>query len=138
MERTVAELLADLAQDTGTLVRQEVSLATAEMAQKASQATKSIGWLVVGGAFAFLALEMLVNSGVVLLAGLLPLPDPMSALVAFLIVFVVVAMISAFFVKKGINSLKADNLMPQQTVETIKEDVQWAKQQAHQTQDPLM
>ena len=137
VDRSIGELLADLAQDTGTLVRQEVSLATAEMTQKASQAAKSIGFLVVGGAFAFLALEMLVNSLVILIAGLLPLPDPLPALLAFVIVFAVVAAISAAFIKKGINTLKADKLMPQQTMETLKEDVQWAKQQAHQTQNPL-
>lgn len=132
IDRSVGELLADLAQDTSTLVRQEVSLATAEMTQKASQAAKSIGLLIVGGAFAFLALEMLVNSGVVLLAGLIPLPEPMPALLSFLIVFCVVGAISAVLIRKGLKALKAEKLMPQQTMETLKEDVQWAKQQTKQ------
>ena len=136
-DRSVGELLADLAQDTSTLVRQEVSLATAEMTQKASQAARDIGLLAVGGAFAFLALEMLVNTGVVLLAGLIPLPGVMPALLAFAIVFGVVAAISAVLIRKGLNALKANKLMPQQTMETLKEDVQWAKQQAQQTKQPL-
>lgn len=131
-DRSVGELLSDLAQDTSQLVRQEVSLATAEMTQKASQAARSIGLLVVGGAFAFLALEMLVNSGVVLLAGMIPLEGIWPALVAFLIVFSVVAIISAVLIRKGLKSLRADNIMPRQTIDTLKEDVQWAKQQTKQ------
>lgn len=131
-DRSVGELLADLAQDTGTLVRQEVSLATAEMTQKASQAARDIGFLVVGGAFAFLALELLVNTAVVLLAGVIPLPGIWPAVLAFAIVFAIVAAISVALIKKGINALKTSKLMPQQTMETLKEDMQWAKQQTKQ------
>jgi len=128
----VGELLSDLAQDTSTLVRQEVSLATAEITQKVALAAKAIALLVVGVAFAFLGLEMIVNSGVIFLADRLAggkTPDPSHALLAFLIVFGLVSMISALFIFKGIGVLRANQLTPQQTVETLKEDVQWAKQQ---------
>ena len=132
-DRSVGELLSDLAQDTSTLVRQEVSLATAEITQKLALATKAIAFLVVGVAFAFLGLEMLVNSSVILIANRLaggkPTDSPVPALLAFLIVFGVVSVISALFIFRGMGVLKANNLTPQQTVETLKEDVQWAKQQ---------
>lgn len=132
-DRSVGELLSDLAQDTSTLVRQEVSLATAEITQKLALATRAIAFLVVGMAFAFLALEMLVNSSVILIANKLaggkPTDSPVPALLAFLLVFGVVGVISAVFIFRGMGVLKAHNLMPQQTMETLKEDVQWAKQQ---------
>jgi uncharacterized membrane protein YqjE len=131
-ERSVGELLSDLAQDTSTLVRQEVSLATAEITQKVTQAAKALGLLMVGLTFAFLGLEMLVNSGVIFLADRLAggkTPGPQHALLAFFIVFGVVTAISAALIIKGIKALKSNNLMPQQTVETLKEDIQWAKQQ---------
>ncbi len=132
-DRSVGELLSDLAQDTSTLVRQEVSLATAEITQKLVLAIKAIAFLVVGVAFAFLGLEMLVNSSVILIANRLaggkPTDSPVPALLAFLIVFGVVSVISALFIFRGMGVLKANNLTPQQTVETLKEDVQWAKQQ---------
>lgn len=130
-DRSVGELLADLAQDTSTLVRQEVSLATAEMTQKASQAAKGIGFLILGGAFAFTALLMLADMGVIVLAGVMP------AWLAFVIVAGAVAAIGAAFVMKGVNALKANKLMPRQTLETLKEDVQWAKKQAQGTNQPL-
>jgi hypothetical protein len=132
-DRSVGELLSDLAQDTSTLVRQEVSLATAEITQKLALATRAIAFLVVGMAFAFLGLEMLVNSSVILIANTLAggkqTDSPVPALLAFLIVFGVVSVISALFVIRGIGVLKASNLTPQQTMDTLKEDVQWAKQQ---------
>ncbi len=137
-DRSVGELLSDLAQDTSTLVRQEVSLATAEITQKLALATRAIAFLVVGMAFAFLGLEMLVNSSVIFIADRLAggkTPDsPVPALLAFLLVFGVVSVISALFIFRGIGVLKANNLTPQQTMETLKEDMQWAKQQ---TQHPI-
>lgn len=136
-DRSVGELLSDLAQDTSTLVRQEVSLATAEITQKLALATRAIAFLVVGMAFAFLGLEMLVNSGVILIANKLaggkPTDSPVPALLAFLIVFGVVSAISAAFIFQGMGVLKASKLTPQQTVETLKEDLQWAKQQTKQS-----
>ena len=135
-ERSVGELLSDLAQDTSTLVRQEVSLATAEITQKVALATRAIAFLVVGMTFVFLGLEMLVNSGVIFLADKLAsgqTPGPTHALLAFFIVFGIVALIGSGFLMMGIRLLKANKLVPQQTVETLKEDVQWAKQQ---TQHP--
>lgn len=138
IDRSVGELLSDLAQDTSTLVRQEVSLATAEITQKLALATRAIAFLVVGMAFAFLGLEMLVNSSVIFIADRLAggkTPDsPVPALLAFLLVFGVVSVISALFIFRGIGVLKANNLTPQQTMETLKEDMQWAKQQ---TQHPI-
>lgn len=131
-DRSVGELLSDLAQDTSTLVRQEVNLATAELTQKLALATRAIAFLVVGTAFAFLGLEMLVNSGVIFLSDKLAggkTPNSTHALLAFLIVFGLVSVISAVFILRGIGVLKANKLTPQQTVETLKEDMQWAKQQ---------
>lgn len=133
-ERSVGELLSDLAQDTSTLVRQEVSLATAEISQKIAQAARALAFLVVGATFAFLGLEMLVNSGVIFLADRLAggkPSEPQHAMVAFLIVFSIVTLISAVLITMGIKHLKANTLVPQQTIETLKEDVQWAKQQTH-------
>ena len=60
-DRSVGELLSDLAQDTSTLVRQEVSLATAEITQKVVLAAKALAFLAVGLMFAFLGLYMMVN-----------------------------------------------------------------------------
>jgi hypothetical protein len=45
------------------------------------------------------------------------------------IVGLLVAAIGAFLVWKGINALKQEDLTPRQTVRTLQEDAEWAKQQ---------
>ncbi len=47
-ERTLGELFSELAQETSTLVRQEVNLAKTEMSQKASRVGKDVGFLAAG------------------------------------------------------------------------------------------
>lgn len=123
-ERSLGELFGDLARETSTLVRQEVELAKTEMSQKASNIGKDIGFLAVGGAIAYAGVLAL---GAALIIGLaqLGLPWWLSAL----LVGLVVAGIGYFLVQKGLSALKQQNLAPQKTIETIKEDVEWAKGQ---------
>ena len=123
-DRSLGELFADLAKETSELVRQEVQLAKTEMGQKASNVAKDIGFLAVGGAVAYAGVLAL---GAALIIGLaqLGLPWWLSAL----LVGLVVAGIGYFLVQKGLNALKHQDLVPGQTIETIKGDVEWAKEQ---------
>jgi len=123
-ERSLGELFGDLAKETSNLVRQEVTLAKTEMSQKVSSMTKDIGSLAIGGAVAYAGVLAL---GAALIIGLaqLGLPWWLSAL----LVGLVVTGIGYFLVQKGLNALKQQNLVPQKTIETIKEDVEWAKGQ---------
>jgi Putative Actinobacterial Holin-X, holin superfamily III len=124
-DRSLGELFGDLARDTGTLVRQEVELAKTELTQKASRAARDLGVLAVGGLVAyagFLALLAAVALGLVA-AGLEPW-------LAALLVGAVVAVVGAVLVRRGLDALKREELAPRQTVETLKEDAQWAREQA--------
>lgn len=123
-ERSVGELLSELTRELSTLFRQEVTLAKTEMTQKASKAGKDVGFLAVGGAIAYAGF-LAILAGVVLALGLV-LPWWASAL----IVGVVVAAIGYFLIRKGQAALKQVDLTPQETVETLKEDKQWLKEQA--------
>jgi hypothetical protein len=123
-ERSLGELFGDLARDTGTLVRQEVELAKTEMTQKASRAARDIGMLAAGGLVAyagFLGILAAIVLGLVA-AGL-------DAWLAALLVGAVVAAVGALLVQRGLSALKREELAPRQTVETLKEDAQWAKDQ---------
>jgi Na+-translocating ferredoxin:NAD+ oxidoreductase RnfE subunit len=104
-------------------VRQEVSLAKAEMTQKATVAGKNIGFLLIGAAVAYAGLLA------ILAAIIIALGHAVGYAVAALIVGVVVAAVAVGLVMKGINALKGENLAPQQTIETVKEDIRWAKHQ---------
>lgn len=125
-ERSLGELFGDLARDTGTLVRQEVTLATTEMTQKATRVGKEIGLLVAGGAVlyaGFLALLAALTIGLVQLG--------LSWWLATLLVGLVVAGLGAIVVRQALAALQRTNLAPQQTIDTLKEDAEWAKAQTH-------
>jgi hypothetical protein len=123
-DRSIGELFAQLAKETSTLVRQEVTLAKTEMSQKAGEVGKQVGFLAIGGAVAYAGLLAIIAAIVIALASL-GLPWWLSAL----IVGVIVAAVGYFLVQRGLSALKRQNMAPQQTIDTIKEDAEWVKEQ---------
>jgi hypothetical protein len=124
-ERPVGELLRDLSQQTGTLVRQEIDLAKAELAQKGKQAGAGAGMFGGAGVVGLLALGALTTCFIAALS------TAMATWLAALIVAVVYAAIAAGLALAGRARVrKATPAAPEQTIETVKEDVQWAKTRA--------
>lgn len=124
-ERPLGELLKDLSQETATLVHQEMELAKAELSQKGRKAGAGAGLLGAAGAIALAALGALTACFILALAGLV------AGWLAALIVAVVYAAVAAALAQTGKEKLrKASPPMPEQTVDSVKEDVQWAKTQA--------
>jgi len=121
--RSLGELFASLSKDTTTLVRQEIELAKTEISEKVSDAVKNVTSLIVGGAIAYAALILILAAVAV---GLAQIMEPWLAV---LIVGIVVAIIGFILVQKGISALKNLSLVPQKTIETLKEDKEWAQQQ---------
>ena len=122
-ERSLGELFSELASETSNLVRQEVALAQVELTQKATKVGKNIGYLVVGGAVAFAALLVLLAAAVIAAGNLIGYG------LAALIIGVVVAIGAAILILSALSSLKKTEITPRQTVETIKEDAKWLKDQ---------
>jgi uncharacterized membrane protein YqjE len=121
-ERPVGELLKQLANETTTLVRQELELAKAEMREKASKAGPGVGMWGAAGVTALLALGSLTAFAILALDGAMP------NWLAALIVGLVYAAIAGVLYLRGKQRVEdAGSPVPQQTVETLKEDVQWAK-----------
>jgi len=123
-EQSIGELLKTLSQETTTLVRQELELAKAEMTEKGKKAGIGAGMLGGAGVAALLALGALT-------ATLIAILDTAIALwLAALIVTAVWATIAAVLALRGRERVKdAGPAVPEQTIETVKEDVQWAKTQ---------
>lgn len=123
-DKSLGELFGDLTRETSTLVRKEVELAKTEMSQKVAIVGKSAGLAVAGallglGAFgAFVAMLIMLLSNYV--------PDWIAAL----IVALVLGGLAAALALAGIGAIKKASLAPKHTVETLKEDVRWAKEQA--------
>jgi type IV secretory pathway TrbD component len=122
-DRSIGELFSELSRETTALLRQEVQLAKAEMTQKASRVGKNVGFLVVGGVVAYTGVLALVAAGIILLGQVIPYW--LSALIFGL----VIAAVGLFLVVKGANTLRQEDPAPRETVETLKEDSQWLKNQ---------
>jgi hypothetical protein len=121
-EQPIGELLKQLSQETTTLVRQELDLAKAEMTVKAKEGGKGAGMLGGAGVSGLLALGTLTATVIGLL------DTAMKFWLAALIVTVIWAAIAAVLALQGRNKLKdAAPPVPEQTQESVKEDVQWAK-----------
>jgi hypothetical protein len=121
--KPLGDLFSDLASDMSNLVRQEVALARVEMAQKAKRVGKNVGYLVVGGAVGYAALLAVLAAVIMLLDRVMP------AWGAALLVGVLVAGISWLLIGKAMTALQDTELTPRETVETLKEDAAWMKQQ---------
>jgi uncharacterized protein YacL len=123
-ERPFGELLKQLSEETTRLVHQEIELAKAELTQKGRQAGMGAGLFGAAGAIGFLALAALTTCFI------LALDAAMPAWLAALIVAVVYGVIAAVLALRGRDRVKqAVPLVPELTIETVKEDVQWAKTQ---------
>jgi uncharacterized membrane protein YqjE len=124
-DQSIPDLLRRLSQETATLVRQEIELAKAEVTEKGKEAGFGAGLLGGGGlmgVFAFAALTTAI---------ILALDLAMAGWLAALIVAVVYGAIAGVLALQGRNRIKdAGPPVPEQTVETVKEDARWAKTRA--------
>jgi hypothetical protein len=121
--KPLGELFSDLASEMSNLVRQEVALAKVEVTQKAKYVGRNVGYLVIGGAVAYAALLALIAAAIMLLGKVLPNWG------ATLLVGLLVAGISWLLIGKALAALQETDITPRETVETLKEDAAWVKQQ---------
>jgi uncharacterized membrane protein YqjE len=121
-DRPIGELLKDLANETTTLVRQELELAKAEMREKAGKAGPGFGMWGAAGITALLALGSLTAFVILALDGAMP-----NWLAALIVGLVYSAIGGVLYVRGKHRVEEAGSPVPQKTIETVKEDVQWAK-----------
>jgi putative superfamily III holin-X len=124
-EQPMGELFKQLSNELSTLVRQELKLAQAEMTQKGKQAGLGVGMFGAAGIVGFVALLTFTACLVAALA------TGMAVWLSALIVTVVYGALAAGLALLGKNRVaEATPPVPEQTVESVKEDVKWAKTQA--------
>ena len=122
-ERPLGELVKDLAGQTSTLVQQEIQLAQAELTAKGKLAGRGAGMLAGAAIAGLLAL-------IALTAGLIAALDTGLPLwLAALIVMLLWGVVAAVLATRGRKELQQATPPVPQTVETVKEDIQWAKTQ---------
>jgi uncharacterized membrane protein YqjE len=124
-ERSIGELFGQLTQDMTLLVRQEIQLARTEMSEKISRVTANLLSVGAGGFVAYLGGLALVGALILAIRDLADISLAWSAL----IVGAVLAIIGYVMLQRGLKELKRVDIAPRRTVETLKDDVQWAKEQ---------
>jgi len=122
-DRPIGDLVKDLAGQTSTLVRQEIQLAQAELTSKGKVAGRGAGML--GGA----AVAALLALGALTACLIAALDTAMPLWLAALIVTLLWGVIGAVLATRGRKELQRSTPPVPQTVETVKEDIQWAKTQ---------
>ena len=120
-ERSLSELLSDVTGEIATLFRKEVELARAETSEQVSRAAKAGAMLGAAAVTGFLTLILLA------FAAAWGLSEVVPEGVAFLIVGVVFGVVAAVLASAGKKKIASVNPMPDQTVQTLKADVQVAK-----------
>ena len=124
-ERSLGELFGKLSNETSTLIRQEMELARAELTEKGKEAGKGAGLFGGAGAVGLLGAGAL-TAGLILLLDL-----AIAAWLAAIIVGLIYVAVAAFLGLKGRDRIQAATPpVPEQTVDTVKEDVEWAKTRA--------
>jgi uncharacterized membrane protein YqjE len=123
-ESSMGELFKQLSDDLSTLVRQELRLAQVEMAEKGKRAGLGAGMFGGAGIAALFALGTLTAFLIALLA------EAMDVWLAALIVTILYSAVAGLLALNGKQRFaQATPPVPEQTMETVKEDVQWAKTQ---------
>lgn len=121
-ERPTAELVKDLSAQVSTLVRQELELAKVELSAKGRQAGIGAGLMGAGGMLA------LFGVGALTAAAILALDLLVAGWLAAVIVGVAWLAVAGVLALAGKSRAKrAVPPVPEQTVETVKEDVRWTK-----------
>lgn len=124
-DRPIGDLLRELSQETTTLVKQELELAKAEMTQKGKEAGVGAGFIGGGALFGLGMFGALTAALIALLATAVD-----HVWLAALIVAVVYGAIAGVLALRGKDKIQeAGPVAPEQTVETVKEDVEWARTQ---------
>jgi hypothetical protein len=120
-EASVGELFARLTSDTSELLRGELRLAKAEIRQELKSGAKGAGALGGAGFAGYMALLLLS------FAAAWGLAEVLAPGVAFLLVGLVYGVVAAVLALTGKKRLQAFKPVPEQTVETLKEDARWLK-----------
>ena len=116
-------LVRSIAGDTATLFRKEVELARLEIVEALVARVKAGAAMAAAGVMALLAIGFLGAASAAALDGVMrPWASRLIVAVAFLF-------IGGIAVALGTMRAKTTPMAPQKTVETVKEDIEWARTQ---------
>jgi xanthine/uracil permease len=131
---SIPGLLRELRDETTTLLRQEVNLAKTEIKENASRVGGHVAHIAVGGFVAYAGVIVLLIGIGHLLGALLVrmgLDEQVAQWLAPSIVGLIVALIGWMMVSKAKNAMAHEDLAPRQTIDSLRENKQWAQSKLH-------
>jgi uncharacterized membrane protein YqjE len=131
-EPSLGELFKQLAQDSATLVRQEVALAKAEMRENMREMARAGVLMAAGGVALFMALFAFTAFLIVGLGVLLA-----NFWLSALLVTLAYAVIGGALLMAGKNKMEENDLKPEQTIQTLREDKRWAQSEIEHVKQGL-
>lgn len=134
---TLPHLLRDLRDETTTLLRQEVALAKAELKENASRMGSHAAQIAIGGFVAYAGVIVLLIGLGLLISSLLVragLDRDLAQWLAPALVGLVVALIGWGMVAKAKKAMTTDDIAPRQTIETMRENKDWAQSKLQHSQ----
>ncbi|HSU60863.1 MAG TPA: phage holin family protein [Bryobacteraceae bacterium] len=121
--RSITDVLQDIVANIQTIIRSEVRLARTEVTEELTKGGRASGMLASG------AISALFTIWLLLLTILFALATVMPFWAAALLLFVVMAAVTAVLLSSGKKRLKSVHAIPEKTVETMKENIEWMKSQ---------
>jgi hypothetical protein len=129
--RPLTDLVRELRDETTDLVRSEVKLAKIEVSEKVARVGRNSIYTMIGGAIAQAALVLLLFAAAagayVALVQFADMDRDMAGWLGPLAVGLVAAIIGYIFIHKGLNAITSKSLVPERTVESLREDRDWAE-----------
>lgn len=121
--RSLPEVLQDIVGNIQEIIRSEIQLAKTEIKEEATKASTPIKLWIAGAVLGMYALVFILFTIVMAMATV------MATWLAALVVGAILSVVSMALVSAGAKRLKHVSKVPERTVETMKENVQWAKNQ---------
>ena len=118
---SIGDALKDVIHDLQEMVRAEVRLARAEVREELGKARQGAVLLTVAGVASLLALSLVLLAAVFALATIWPL------WAAALVVGGATALVGGTLGSVGVHRLRTIRMAPEKTIQTVKENIQWAK-----------
>jgi ABC-type siderophore export system fused ATPase/permease subunit len=118
-ERPLKELFSELFQEVGTMFRDELALAKAEMSVKIKQEIRDVAMVAIGGIIIYAGLFFLLGSVVAALWLVMPL------WLSSLLVGIVTMLAGYLMIQKGKKEMQEREMKPTETIETVKESKEW-------------
>jgi uncharacterized membrane protein YqjE len=122
--RSISDVLEDIVANVQTIIRSEVRLAKTEITEEATKAGRAAAMLAAGAVAALFTVWLFLLTLLYSLATVIPMWS------AALLVFVIMAVITAVLLITGKKRMKSVHGKPEKTIETVKENVEWVKGQA--------